>query len=170
MGSGREASKGLNQSEQAHVLRQFNSGNFNVLVATSIAEEGLDIAEVDLIVLFEVVSSPIRLVQRCGRTGRKRSGRVVMLVSEGLEEGKVERSAESAESIGKALRNASASLKMASHRSVMVPAHLPEPQMRLQRMEVGEFHLSQVAGSGSTIAQSSSGKVSQSVVVFFPFP
>lgn len=71
--------KGLTQIEQTRVLRDFNSGRYNVLVATSIAEEGLDIAEVDLIVLFEVVASPIRLVQRCGRTGRKRSGRVVML-------------------------------------------------------------------------------------------
>ena len=49
-------------------------------------EEGLDIGEVDLIVLYDVAKSPIRLVQRMGRTGRKRDGRIVVLVTEGLEE------------------------------------------------------------------------------------
>ena len=49
-------------------------------------EEGLDIGEVDLIVCFDAQSSPIRLVQRMGRTGRKRSGRIVILVTQGREE------------------------------------------------------------------------------------
>ena len=61
--------KGLNQAQQQEVLRRFNAGAVNVLVATSVAEEGLDIDEVDLIVLFDNVASPIRLVQRSGRTG-----------------------------------------------------------------------------------------------------
>lgn len=54
-----------------------------MLVATCIAEEGLDIAEVDLIVSFDVTQSPVRMLQRNGRTARKKSGRVVMLVTEG---------------------------------------------------------------------------------------
>jgi ERCC4-related helicase len=54
-----------------------------VLVTTCIAEEGLDIAEVDLIVSFDVTQSPVRMLQRNGRTARKKSGRVVMLVTEG---------------------------------------------------------------------------------------
>jgi Fanconi anemia group M protein len=61
--------KGLNQAEQSKVLNDFNSDIYNVLVATSIAEEGLDIAEVDLIILFDTVVSPVRQVQRMGRTG-----------------------------------------------------------------------------------------------------
>lgn len=61
--------KGLNQVEQSKVLANFNDGVYNVLVATSIAEEGLDIAEVDLIILFDTVISPVRQVQRMGRTG-----------------------------------------------------------------------------------------------------
>ena len=56
---------------------------YNVLVATCVAEEGLDIGLVDLVVSFEATASPIRMVQRMGRTGRKRVGRVVMLVSKG---------------------------------------------------------------------------------------
>ena len=39
------------------MLAHFNQGQYNVLVATSIAEEGLDIAEVDLIIFFDIVSS-----------------------------------------------------------------------------------------------------------------
>ena len=49
-------------------------------------EEGLDIGDVDLIVCYDSHKSPIRLVQRMGRTGRKRKGRIVMLVTEGKEE------------------------------------------------------------------------------------
>ena len=36
--------------------------------------------------LFDAHESPIRLVQRMGRTGRKRDGRIVILVTEGKEE------------------------------------------------------------------------------------
>ena len=80
----------MNQKEQTAILKGFNDGETNVLVATSIAEEGLDIVEVDLIVFFEVVSSPIRMTQRMGRTGRQRSGRVVMLCQSAEEASKVE--------------------------------------------------------------------------------
>jgi len=52
------------------------SGEYNVLVATSVAEEGLDIAECDLVVFYETVASIIKFIQRQGRTGRKRAGTV----------------------------------------------------------------------------------------------
>jgi ERCC4-related helicase len=68
------------------VIRQFRNGGYNTLVATCVGEEGLDIGEVDLIVCFDASASPIRLVQRMGRTGRKRDGRIVVLVTEGKEE------------------------------------------------------------------------------------
>ena len=80
---GTVGSRGLNQQAQEQILESFRAGQVNVLVATCIAEEGLDIGEVDLIVCYDSVSSPLRLMQRMGRTGRKRSGRVVMLVVEG---------------------------------------------------------------------------------------
>lgn len=57
-------------------MKAFFSGEFNCLVATCIAEEGLDIGEVDLIVSFDALNSPVRMVQRMGRTGRKRAGKV----------------------------------------------------------------------------------------------
>jgi Fanconi anemia group M protein len=52
-----------------------------VLVATSIAEEGLDIPEVDLVIFYEPISSEIRYIQRRGRAGRKSSGSVIILAT-----------------------------------------------------------------------------------------
>jgi Fanconi anemia group M protein len=74
--------KGLSQKEQIEVVKRFRVGGYNTLVSTCVGEEGLDIGEVDLIVCFDVSKSPIRLVQRMGRTGRKRAGRIVVLVTE----------------------------------------------------------------------------------------
>ena len=73
---------GQTQQEQRRVVAKFRSGEVNVLVATCIAEEGLDIGEVDLIVMYNCVRSSTRLAQRAGRTGRKRTGRVVVLAGE----------------------------------------------------------------------------------------
>ena len=55
-------------------------------MSTSVGEEGLDIGDIDLIVCFDASNSPIRLVQRMGRTGRKRAGRIIILVTEGKED------------------------------------------------------------------------------------
>ena len=67
-------------------MNKFRSGDYNTLVSTCVGEEGLDIGDVDLIICYDSHKSPIRLVQRMGRTGRKRKGRIVMLVTEGKEE------------------------------------------------------------------------------------
>ena len=67
-------------------MRDFREGGYNTLISTCVGEEGLDIGEVDLIICFDAHKSPIRLVQRMGRTGRKREGRIVMLMTEGKEE------------------------------------------------------------------------------------
>jgi Fanconi anemia group M protein len=64
---------------------KFKAGGYNTLISTCVGEEGLDIGEVDLIVCFDAHKSPVRLVQRMGRTGRQREGRIVMLVTEGKE-------------------------------------------------------------------------------------
>ena len=77
----REEGAGLTQREQAELLDQFRAGQVNVLVSTSIGEEGLDIPEVDLVVFYEPVPSEIRTIQRRGRTGRARAGRMVLLVT-----------------------------------------------------------------------------------------
>ncbi len=77
----RENDRGLRQREQVEIVERFRRGEIKVLVATSIGEEGLDIPEVDLVVFYEAIPSEIRSIQRKGRTGRKREGRIVVLVT-----------------------------------------------------------------------------------------
>ncbi len=72
---------GLKQKEQVETIARFKAGEHNVLVCTSVGEEGLDIPATDLVVFYEPIPSEIRTIQRRGRTGRTRSGRVVMLVT-----------------------------------------------------------------------------------------
>jgi ERCC4-related helicase/ERCC4-type nuclease len=77
-----DGSDGMTQKEQREVLEDFRSGEFEVLVSTSVAEEGLDVPEVDLVLFFEPVPTAIRSVQRKGRTGRQTEGKVVVLMAE----------------------------------------------------------------------------------------
>lgn len=79
-------SEGMKQKQQIETIKKFRSGEFNVLVATSIGEEGLDIGQVDLIVCYDASASPIRMLQRMGRTGRKRAGNITLLLMKGREE------------------------------------------------------------------------------------
>lgn len=74
------------QHDQLQVMKAFREGRVNILISTSIGEEGLDVGQVDLIVCYDAHKSPSRLIQRLGRTGRKRSGRVVVLLTEGREQ------------------------------------------------------------------------------------
>ncbi|MFW9867791.1 MAG: ERCC4 domain-containing protein, partial [Candidatus Thorarchaeota archaeon] len=78
--------KGLPQKEQVKLLDEFREGIYNVLVGTSVAEEGLDIAECDLVIFYDVVPSEIRSIQRRGRTGRKKEGKVYVLMAEGTRD------------------------------------------------------------------------------------
>lgn len=81
-GSSEEAQvSGMNQKQQKDVLRKFKEGVYNILVCTSIGEEGLDIGEVDLIICYDATSSPIKNIQRMGRTGRRRDGKIILLLS-----------------------------------------------------------------------------------------
>jgi Fanconi anemia group M protein len=75
------AGKGINQKEQVKRLEGFREGKYNVLVATSVGEEGLDIPSVDHIIFYESVPSAIRSIQRAGRTARHRPGKVSMLIT-----------------------------------------------------------------------------------------
>ena len=77
---------GLTQKQQVEIIQKFKDGEYNTLVATSVAEEGLDIPATDLVVFFEPVPSEIRSIQRKGRTGRKHAGRVVVLMAKGSKD------------------------------------------------------------------------------------
>ena len=74
---------GLKQSEQMQILEDFRLGRYNVLVTTSIGEEGLHVPDVDHVIFYEAVPSEIRSIQRRGRTGRTSVGKVTVLMAEG---------------------------------------------------------------------------------------
>ncbi len=81
-----EKDKGLSQKQQIALLEEFKEGLYNTLIGTSVAEEGLDIAECDLVIFYDVVPSAIRSIQRRGRTGRKKEGKVYVLMAEGTRD------------------------------------------------------------------------------------
>ena len=78
---GKAGKTGLKQQEQVEAVQRFRDGITRVLVATRVGEEGLDISEVNLVVFYDNVPSSIRFVQRKGRTGRKNTGRLVVLIA-----------------------------------------------------------------------------------------
>ncbi|MCX6676315.1 MAG: DEAD/DEAH box helicase [Methanothrix sp.] len=84
--SSRENDEGLSQKKQAEILQKFRAGDYNVLIATSVGEEGIDIPATDLVLFYEPVPSEIRSIQRKGRTGRARAGRVVVLMAKGTRD------------------------------------------------------------------------------------
>jgi Fanconi anemia group M protein len=86
IGQAIKGGKGLKQEEQIKILKRFNEGSFNVLVATSIGEEGLSIINVDAVIFFDNVASEIRRIQRYGRTGRTAPGRVIFLITKGTRD------------------------------------------------------------------------------------
>ena len=81
VGQLKKGDTGLSQKEQKAVLDEFREGKFNVLVATSIGEQGLDIPQVDTVIFYEPIPSAIRQIQRRGRTGRHGEGKVIVLMT-----------------------------------------------------------------------------------------
>ena len=73
--------KGLNQKEQKKIIQEFSEGKINILCATCIGEEGLDIPEVNAVIFYEPVASAIRTIQRSGRTARLNKGKIIMLIT-----------------------------------------------------------------------------------------
>ena len=73
---------GMNQKKQKEIIEEFREREINVLCATSIGEEGLDIPEVNLVIFYEPVPSAIRSIQRAGRTARLMKGKLIMLISQ----------------------------------------------------------------------------------------
>jgi Fanconi anemia group M protein len=78
---GRSGEGGMTQKQQAELLDAFRAKEFNVLVATQVGEEGLDIPAVDLVLFYESVPSEIRLIQRRGRAGRVKAGKTIILIT-----------------------------------------------------------------------------------------
>ena len=78
---GKAGDAGLKQKKQIETVQNFRDGLFRVLVATRVGEEGLDIAEVNQVIFYDNVPSSVRFIQRRGRTGRKDTGKLVVLIA-----------------------------------------------------------------------------------------
>ncbi|KAG0203440.1 hypothetical protein BGX28_004267 [Mortierella sp. GBA30] len=129
--------KGISQKEQQKVVADFQRGEHNVLVATSIGEEGLDIGDVDLIVCYDSHSSPIRMLQRMGRTGRKRKGKICVLLAEGQEEQKYRRSQTSYKTVQRAIAQGN-NIQYYPHSPRILPPG-PPPTCDLVRIHVPTY-------------------------------
>ncbi|XP_037342518.2 Fanconi anemia group M protein [Pungitius pungitius] len=133
-----KAVKGFTQKEQLEVVRRFRRGGFNTLVSTCVGEEGLDIGEVDLIVCFDAQKNPTRLVQRMGRTGRKRRGRIVVILAEGREERTYNQSQSNKRSIHKSIIGNKSSFHMYPNSPRMLPEGV-NPTMHKMHITCGQF-------------------------------
>jgi Fanconi anemia group M protein len=80
-GQAKKKNEGLSQKHQKEMIENFIDEKFSCLIATSVGEEGLDIPEVDLVIFYEPIPSAIRTVQRRGRTGRQKEGKVITLIT-----------------------------------------------------------------------------------------
>jgi Fanconi anemia group M protein len=78
--------EGVTQANQKETIERFREGKFNVLVASSIGEEGLDIPSVDAVIFYEPIPNEIRNIQRRGRAGRIKVGEIYMLVTRGTKD------------------------------------------------------------------------------------
>jgi ATP-dependent DNA helicase MPH1 len=146
----------LKRSEQ--VINKFKAGQFNVLVATSVGEEGLDIGEIDLIVCYDAQKTPIRMVcllrhiamtkqgdlqnaclqlQRVGRTGRKREGFVHVLLSEGREEFNLEKAKATYKDVQKTITRGE-QLELYGDVKRLLPVHV-KPECLEKVMEIVEY-------------------------------
>ncbi|KAL1739408.1 P-loop containing nucleoside triphosphate hydrolase protein [Schizophyllum fasciatum] len=136
-GVDKKGGKGMAQKEQLAVIERFKAGEFNVLVATSIGEEGLDIGEVDLIVCYDAQKTPIRMLQRLGRTGRKRAGVVHVLLAEGREELNLEKAKDAYKQVQQSIVRGEA-LELYADVDRMLPDHI-KPECLEQIMEIEEY-------------------------------
>ncbi|CAK5280129.1 unnamed protein product [Mycena citricolor] len=155
-GQDTKGNKGLPQKEQLAVIEKFKQGVYNVIVSTSIGEEGLDIGEVDLIVCYDTTKGPIRMLQRLGRTGRKRSGAVHLLLAEIREEQNMEKATAAYKEIQKTIVRG-ADLELYGDVERLLPDHV-RPECHEQVMPIEEYvrEAGRKKGSGGTKAAAGS--------------
>ncbi|GAB6027116.1 hypothetical protein CHUAL_000039 [Chamberlinius hualienensis] len=130
--------KGLTHKLQQQIVSQFRNGHYNTLVSTCVGEEGLDIGEVDLIICYDAHKSPVRLVQRMGRTGRKRDGRIVMLITQGKEENTYNQGQYNKRKINNSVTNCNKIYQMYVANPRMVPQNL-DPVCDKRLVNAGQF-------------------------------
>jgi len=72
---------GLKQKEQINVIREYDDGIFNCLITSPIGEEGLHISSSDIAIFYDSVPSEIRTIQRRGRVGRTKIGKIIFILT-----------------------------------------------------------------------------------------
>ena len=83
---GQAGEKGLTQKEQIDVIKDFNAGYYNCLITSPIGEEGLHIPNADIAIFYDSVASEIRTIQRRGRVGRTKVGKIIFLLTRGTRD------------------------------------------------------------------------------------
>jgi ERCC4-related helicase len=83
---GKSGESGQSQKSQIRSLQQLREGVYDILVATQVGEEGLDVADCNIVVFYDNVPSAVRFVQRKGRTGRKKEGHLYVLITKGTRD------------------------------------------------------------------------------------
>ncbi len=73
--------EGLTQKQQINIVKEFEESDDNVLIGTSIMEEGLDVKGANEVIFYEAVPSEIRKIQRMGRVARLQSGKIIFLIT-----------------------------------------------------------------------------------------
>ena len=139
----------------SQVIRKFRSGSCNVLVSTSVGEEGLDIGEVDLIICFDAQKSPLRSIQRTGRTGRKRAGKSIMLLTEGDEEERYRKCVANKGTVRKDMLRTD--YQMYPHSPRMVPDTLHPLCVKLKLDPMPPYKETETGGTGNGRRKSSKG-------------
>lgn len=83
---GKSGKSGQSQKAQLRALDELKSGVYDILVATQVGEEGLDVAECNIVIFYDNVPSAVRFIQRKGRTGRKKEGHMYVLITKGTKD------------------------------------------------------------------------------------
>lgn len=145
---GNVAGNGQKQKEQQEVVRKFRNGEIDVIVATCIGEEGLDIGSVDLVISFDALQSPVRMIQRFGRAGRKRAGRVMVLVADEKERQTFTSGTKQGQSMHKLLRENQWKIRLfvPPPESSMFP-HGFKPTVSYQKLEISKYQSDLVGGT-----------------------
>lgn len=73
--------KPMTQTEQKEVISKFRTGEINLLIATTVAEEGLDIKECNIVIRYGLVTNEIAMVQARGRARADESTYVLVTSS-----------------------------------------------------------------------------------------
>jgi ATP-dependent RNA helicase RhlE len=77
---------GLSQGARKQTLQEFKEKRWDVLVTTDLAARGIDIAQLPVVVNYDLPRSAVDYVHRIGRTGRAgESGLAISFVSAGTE-------------------------------------------------------------------------------------